>query len=49
MSRQTGPRRYPQKTSSKLHPGPLRHLYPEADLELRDRSDRIHEAAGNAE
>ena len=41
--------RYPQKTSSKLHPGPLRHLYPEADLALRDRLDRIHEATGNAE
>jgi hypothetical protein len=25
------------------------HLYPEADRELRDRLDRFHEAAGNAE
>ena len=25
------------------------HLYPEADLAVRDRSDRIHEATGNAE
>jgi hypothetical protein len=25
------------------------HLYPEADLALRDRLDRIHEATGDAE
>jgi len=25
------------------------HLYPEADLALRDRLDRFHEAAGDAE
>jgi hypothetical protein len=41
--------RYLQKTSLKLHPGPLRHLYAEADLALRDHLDRIREAAGNAE
>ena len=49
--KQVGPPRAlsAQKTSSKLHPDRYGHLYPEADLALRDRLDRIHEATGDAE